>query len=206
MIAVRRSVVRWNQSRRHGRREHPSARSSGCANHRQSSGKNGMNLTGVESYSQKIVLGIVILGAVLARPTQEENPWRFPGSFPIACRRAAAVAAVARIQGGRNRPFEHARELRCASDLQNQLSIVNDAVSLPDASASRGARRDDTESSTAFANHRKRLPGRIKALRRRFGADADQSLLQGHRRHAAGRGAAAGTKSLSHPVKLGPAK
>jgi ribose transport system permease protein len=39
--------------------------------------QNGMNLTGVESYRQKVVLGLVILGAVLL-DTLKKRPWRLP--------------------------------------------------------------------------------------------------------------------------------
>lgn len=38
--------------------------------------QNGMNLTGVESYTQKVVLGLVILGAVLL-DTLKKRGWRF---------------------------------------------------------------------------------------------------------------------------------
>jgi ribose transport system permease protein len=36
--------------------------------------QNGMNLTGVESYTQKVVLGLVILGAVLL-DTVKKSGW-----------------------------------------------------------------------------------------------------------------------------------
>ncbi|HEV8606813.1 MAG TPA: ABC transporter permease [Tepidisphaeraceae bacterium] len=39
--------------------------------------QNGMNLTGVESYRQKVVLGLVILGAVLL-DTLKKRPWKLP--------------------------------------------------------------------------------------------------------------------------------
>jgi ribose transport system permease protein len=39
--------------------------------------QNGMNLTGVESYRQKVVLGFVILGAVLL-DTLKKRPWQMP--------------------------------------------------------------------------------------------------------------------------------
>jgi ribose transport system permease protein len=39
--------------------------------------QNGMNLTGVESYRQKIVLGLVILGAVLL-DMLKKRPWKLP--------------------------------------------------------------------------------------------------------------------------------
>jgi ribose transport system permease protein len=41
--------------------------------------QNGMNLTGVESYTQKVVLGLVILGAVLLDMLKRRGlrwPWR----------------------------------------------------------------------------------------------------------------------------------
>jgi ribose transport system permease protein len=39
--------------------------------------QNGMNLTGVESYTQKVVLGLVILGAVLLDKLKKQGwPWR----------------------------------------------------------------------------------------------------------------------------------
>ena len=38
--------------------------------------QNGMNLTGVESYTQKVVLGFVILGAVLLDMLKKRNWWR----------------------------------------------------------------------------------------------------------------------------------
>jgi ribose transport system permease protein len=39
--------------------------------------RNGMNLTGVESYDQKVVLGLVILGAVLLDQLKRRGwPWR----------------------------------------------------------------------------------------------------------------------------------
>jgi ribose transport system permease protein len=43
--------------------------------------QNGMNLTNVESYTQKVVLGLVILGAVLIdRVKQQQGWWRWrPG-------------------------------------------------------------------------------------------------------------------------------
>ena len=41
--------------------------------------RNGMNLTGVESYDQKVVLGLVILGAVLLDQLKRGGwPWRRP--------------------------------------------------------------------------------------------------------------------------------
>ncbi|MEY2407335.1 MAG: ribose transport system permease protein, partial [Verrucomicrobiota bacterium] len=40
--------------------------------------RNGMNLTGVESYDQKVVLGLVILGAVLLDQAKRRR-WRIPG-------------------------------------------------------------------------------------------------------------------------------
>jgi ribose transport system permease protein len=42
--------------------------------------QNGMNLTGVESYRQKIVLGLVILGAVLLDQVRQKQ-WRWPQLF-----------------------------------------------------------------------------------------------------------------------------
>ena len=39
--------------------------------------QNGMNLTGVESYRQKVVLGLVILGAVLL-DTLKKRSWKLP--------------------------------------------------------------------------------------------------------------------------------
>jgi ribose transport system permease protein len=39
--------------------------------------QNGMNLTGVESYRQRVILGAVILGAVLLDTLKNRN-WRFP--------------------------------------------------------------------------------------------------------------------------------
>ena len=39
--------------------------------------QNGMNLTGVESYRQKVVLGLVILGAVLLDMLKKRR-WKFP--------------------------------------------------------------------------------------------------------------------------------
>ncbi len=39
--------------------------------------QNGMNLTGVESYRQKVVLGLVILGAVLLDMLKKKT-WRMP--------------------------------------------------------------------------------------------------------------------------------
>jgi ribose transport system permease protein len=39
--------------------------------------RNGMNLTGVESYTQKVVLGLVILGAVLVDTQKSRGPLRF---------------------------------------------------------------------------------------------------------------------------------
>jgi ribose transport system permease protein len=42
--------------------------------------QNGMNLTGVESYTQKVVLGLVILGAVLL-DTLKHRSWRIPKMF-----------------------------------------------------------------------------------------------------------------------------
>jgi ribose transport system permease protein len=38
--------------------------------------QNGMNLTGVESYTQKVVLGFVILGAVLLDMLKKRDWWR----------------------------------------------------------------------------------------------------------------------------------
>ncbi len=38
--------------------------------------QNGMNLTGVESYTQKVVLGVVILGAVLLDMLKSKNWWQ----------------------------------------------------------------------------------------------------------------------------------
>jgi ribose transport system permease protein len=40
--------------------------------------QNGMNLTGVESYRQKVVLGLVILGAVLLDMLKKKTSWRLP--------------------------------------------------------------------------------------------------------------------------------
>jgi ribose/xylose/arabinose/galactoside ABC-type transport system permease subunit len=42
--------------------------------------QNGMNLTGVTSYTQKVVLGAVILGAVLLDQAKK-GPWKWPGWF-----------------------------------------------------------------------------------------------------------------------------
>jgi ribose transport system permease protein len=42
--------------------------------------KNGMNLTGVESYDQKVVLGLVILGAVLLDQARRGS-WQWPSWF-----------------------------------------------------------------------------------------------------------------------------
>ncbi len=50
--------------------------------------QNGMNLTGVESYRQKVVLGLVILGAVLLDMLKKRN-WR----LPLRRRRGAHDAA-----------------------------------------------------------------------------------------------------------------
>ena len=41
--------------------------------------QNGMNLTGVESYTQKVVLGLVILGAVLLDMLKKQGFLRIPG-------------------------------------------------------------------------------------------------------------------------------
>src|SRR5258708_39963189 len=56
--------------------------------------QNGMNLTGVESYTQKVVLGLVILGAVLLDMVKRgtwklpywlrPSPPRSPGASPLA--------------------------------------------------------------------------------------------------------------------------
>ena len=39
--------------------------------------QNGMNLTGVETYTQKVVLGLVILGAVLFDRLKQQGLFRF---------------------------------------------------------------------------------------------------------------------------------
>ena len=43
--------------------------------------RNGMNLTGVEPYTQKVVLGLVILGAVLLDMLKRRR-WRWPLRAP----------------------------------------------------------------------------------------------------------------------------
>jgi len=43
--------------------------------------QNGMNLTNVESYTQKVVLGLVILGAVLL-DMLKRRAWRPEGALP----------------------------------------------------------------------------------------------------------------------------
>jgi ribose transport system permease protein len=52
--------------------------------------QNGMNLTGVESYTQKVVLGLVILGAVLLDRLKKRT-WRFPWLFPRRVRKESAA-------------------------------------------------------------------------------------------------------------------
>jgi ribose transport system permease protein len=50
--------------------------------------QNGMNLTGVESYRQKVVLGVVILGAVLLDLSKQRD-WR--GILRSFARRSARI-------------------------------------------------------------------------------------------------------------------
>lgn len=62
--------------------------------------QNGMNLTGVESYTQKVVLGFVILGAVLIDMLKKREWWgKAPGAGRRAPRSGKALGSGLRAPG-----------------------------------------------------------------------------------------------------------